>query len=95
MSSLVPWAFRVFHSGVAGFVVFLLASLPVGYLFGFIGAALVVGLAYESTSVLIRISGIAPVTVIYACGIAWLMFSFGAGLIPAVTAGLLPFIPVK
>ena len=82
----------VFHSGVAGFGILL--GPTGGYLFGFIGAALVVGLAYEYPSPSLRICGILAGTgIIYACGIAWLMFSVGAGLIPAVTAGLLPFIP--
>jgi biotin transport system substrate-specific component len=29
---------------------------------------------------------------IYLCGVAWLMLSLGMGFVPAVTAGVLPFI---
>jgi len=82
----------VFHSGVAG--VGILLGPTGGYLFGFICAALIVGLAYEYTPVPIRISGLlAGTCIIYICGIAWLMYSLGLGLIPAVVAGVLPFIP--
>jgi biotin transport system substrate-specific component len=82
----------VFHSGVAGFGILL--GPTGGYLFGFTGAALIVGLAYEYTSASLRICGILAGTgLIYACGIVWLMFSVGTGLIPAITAGLIPFIP--
>jgi len=82
----------VFHSGVAGFGILL--GPTGGYLVGFISAALVVGLAYEHTSASCRITGIlAGTCLIYACGIAWLIYSLGGGLIPAVTAGVLPFIP--
>ena len=82
----------VFHSGVAGFGILL--GPTGGYLFGFICAALVVGLAYEYTSAPIRITGLlAGTCIIYTCGVAWLMYSLGAGFIPAVMAGLIPFIP--
>jgi biotin transport system substrate-specific component len=82
----------VFHTGVAGFGILL--GPTGGYLVGFIGAALVVGWAYEFPSRAIRIAGLLAGTgIIYASGIAWLMVSFGAGLLPAVTAGLIPFIP--
>jgi biotin transport system substrate-specific component len=82
----------VFHAGVAGFGILL--GPTGGYLIGFMGAALVVGLAYESPSETIRITGLLTGTgVIYATGIAWLMFSLGSGLLPAITMGLVPFIP--
>jgi biotin transport system substrate-specific component len=82
----------VFHSGVAGFGILL--GPTGGYLVGFIFAVLVVGLAYEYTSAPIRITGlITGTSIIYACGIAWLIFSLGEGFIPAVMAGLIPFIP--
>jgi len=82
----------VFHAGVAGFGILL--GPTGGYLFGFIGASLVVGLAYESPSHTIRITGLlAGTSVIYATGIAWLLFSLGGGFLPAITAGLIPFIP--
>jgi biotin transport system substrate-specific component len=82
----------VFHSGVAGFGILL--GPTGGYLFGFICAALVVGFAYEYTHVTIRISGLlAGTCIIYICGIVWLMYSLGVGLIPAFVAGVLPFMP--
>lgn len=82
----------VFHSGVAGFGILL--GPTGGYLFGFICAALIVGLAYEYTHEPIRITGLlAGTCIIYLCGVAWLVLSLGGGLIPAVTAGVLPFIP--
>lgn len=82
----------VFHSGVAGPGVLL--GPTGGYLVGFIGAALIVGLAYEWTSTPVRIIGLlAGTSIIYVCGTAWLMYSLGMGLIPAAMAGVLPFIP--
>ena len=82
----------VFHAGVAG--VGILFGPTGGYLVGFIGAGLVVGLAYESGSRALHITGLlAGAGIIYASGIAWLVVSLGGGLLPAVTAGLIPFIP--
>ncbi len=82
----------VFHAGVAG--IGILLGPTGGYLVGFIGAGLVVGLAYESASRALRITGLlAGAGIVYASGIAWLVFSLGGGLLPAVTAGLIPFIP--
>jgi biotin transport system substrate-specific component len=82
----------VFHTGVAGFGILL--GPTGGYLIGFIFAALVVGLAYEHESVIIRITGlIAGTGIIYASGVAWLMYSLTTGLAPAIISGVLPFIP--
>jgi biotin transport system substrate-specific component len=82
----------VFHSGVAGFGILL--GPTGGYLIGFIFAALVVGLAYEQESVTIRITGLlAGTSIIYVCGVAWLMYSLTLELSPAVISGVLPFIP--
>ena len=82
----------VFHTGVTGFGVLL--GPTGGYLIGFVLAAPVVGLAYEHESAALRISSLVAATaIIYGCGVAWLMYSLGKGLIPAVVGGVLPFIP--
>jgi len=82
----------LFHNGIAGIGVLL--GPTGGYLIGFLPAALIAGLAFERKSPAIRIFGIAAATLaIYACGIAWLMVSSGLSFIPAVTLGMLPFIP--
>ena len=82
----------VFHTGVAGFGILL--GPTGGYLIGFIVAALVVGLAFEQKSEIIRITGLlAGTAIIYICGVVWLMYSLTIGLIPAVISGVLPFIP--
>ena len=81
----------LFHNGLAGPGVLL--GPTGGYLIGFIFAALVVGLAYEGSSRYLHISGLAIGTaVIWLSGMAWLMYSAGMGLVPAFTAGVLPFI---
>ena len=82
----------LFHNGLAGMGVLL--GPTGGYLAGFIPAAFIAGLAYERPSAPARIAGIIGATAaIYACGIAWLMASTGMGLLPAVLAGMLPFLP--
>jgi biotin transport system substrate-specific component len=81
----------LFHNGIAGIGVLL--GPTGGYLVGFIGAALVTGLAYEHPSRPVRICGLALATlVIYASGIGWLMYSLGRGFLPAFVAGALPFV---
>lgn len=81
----------LFHNGTAGIGVLL--GPTGGYLVGFIGAAGITGLAYESRSGAVRIAGlIAATSFIYTCGVAWLMLSLGMGFVPAVVAGVLPFI---
>lgn len=81
----------LFHNGIAGAGVLL--GPTGGYLTGFIGAALVTGLAYEHTSRPVRIFGLSLATlVIYTCGIGWLMFSMGRDFLFAFSAGALPFI---
>jgi biotin transport system substrate-specific component len=81
----------LFHNGMAGIGVLLGPSG--GYLLGFIFAALITGIAWEHKSGLIRIGGIIGGTfVIYLFGIAWLMYSLNLGFMPAVTAGVLPFV---
>jgi len=82
----------VFHTGVTGFGVLL--GPTGGYLAGFVCATFIVGLAYEHQSVILRIAGLTAGTcIIYVCGVAWLIFSLGTGLAPAVVSGVLPFIP--
>jgi biotin transport system substrate-specific component len=82
----------VFHTGVAG--IGILLGPTGGYLVGFIFAALAVGLAYEHTSVTIRVTGLlAGTVIIYFFGVAWLMYSLTLEFIPAAISGVLPFIP--
>lgn len=82
----------VFHTGATGFG--LLLGPTGGYLAGFVLAAFVVGLFYESTSAAMKITGLLAGTgLIYLCGVSWLMYSLSIGLVPAVISGVLPFIP--
>lgn len=82
----------VFHNGVAGLGVLL--GPTGGYLAGFIIAAFIAGVSFESSSRPVQVAGLAAATlVIYAMGIAWLMYSAGIGLLPALAAGVVPFIP--
>jgi biotin transport system substrate-specific component len=82
----------VFHAGLSGIGVLLGPSG--GFLVGFVPAAGLAGLAYESRSRAARIAGLAGATaVIYACGVAWLLLSAGLSLPAAVLVGVLPFIP--
>lgn len=81
----------VFHNGIAGIGVFL--GPTGGYLVGFIGAALLTGLAYEHPSPPIRILGLVLATlVIYTVGIGWLMVSLGREFPVAFSFGALPFL---
>jgi biotin transport system substrate-specific component len=82
----------VFHAGLSGIGVLLGPSG--GYLLGFLPAAAIAGLAYESRSRPARIAGLAGATAaIYACGVAWLMASAGLTFPAAFVVGVLPFIP--
>jgi biotin transport system substrate-specific component len=82
----------VFHAGLAGIGVLLGPSG--GFLVGFLPAAGVAGLAYETRSRGVRIAGLAAATaVIYACGVAWLLASAGLTLPAALLVGVLPFLP--
>jgi biotin transport system substrate-specific component len=81
----------LFHNALAGIGVLL--GPTGGYLIGFIGAALVTGLAYENLSRPVRIFGlVTAMFVIYLCGMGWLMYSLERGFLPAFYAGALPFI---
>lgn len=82
----------VFHNGTAGLGVIL--GPTGGYLFGFVPAAILIGLAYEQASEKIHVIGLALGTfVIYLFGISWLVISVPMAFVPAITVGMLPFIP--
>jgi biotin transport system substrate-specific component len=81
----------VFHAGLSGIGVLLGPSG--GFLIGFVPAAAVAGLAYETRSREVRLAGLAGATaVIYACGVAWLLLSAGLTLPAALLVGVLPFL---
>lgn len=81
----------LFHNGVAGAGILL--GPTGGFLIGFIPATFIAGLAYESPSRAVRVCGFAVATVvIYSCGTLWLVWSLHLGIVPAVIAGVLPFI---
>ena len=81
----------LFHNGIAG--IGILLGPTGGYLIGFIPAALIVGLAYESKSARVHVIGLAMATlIIYAFGIIWLKYSTGMGLAAALAMGMLPFL---
>jgi len=81
----------VFHNGVAGIGVLL--GPTGGFLIGFVVAAIATGLAYEHPQRTVRVVGLTAATlIIYACGMAWLMYSLDMGILPAFAAGALPFI---
>lgn len=82
----------VFHNGTAG--IGILLGPTGGYLAGFIAAALVAGLAYESSRPVIRIAGLVTGAVlILACGVAWLIVSTGMAPAAAFVLGMLIFLP--
>jgi biotin transport system substrate-specific component len=84
----------VFAGGAVGLA--RLVGPTGGYLVGFVIAAYVVGLLAErswdrrvwTTAVAMVLGNL----IIYACGVLWLS-TFVGGLGPALTAGLLPFLP--
>jgi biotin transport system substrate-specific component len=82
----------LFHNGLSGIGVLL--GPTGGYLIGFVPAALITGIVYETGSNKIRIAGlVCSIAVIYTCGIAWLCWSTGVGIATGVLIGLVPFIP--
>jgi biotin transport system substrate-specific component len=81
----------VFHNGTAGIGVLL--GPTGGFLAGFVFAALIVGLAYETQSRFVRAGGLVAATMcIYLFGVAWLMLSLHMAFLPAIVSGVLPFI---
>jgi len=86
----------VFHNGIAGFGVLL--GPTGGYLLGFIPAALLAGMAYESRAesraVLLRIAGLAGAALlILLCGVAWLVVSTGMAPAAGFILGMAVFLP--
>jgi len=82
----------VFHNGTAG--IGILLGPTGGYFAGFIAAALVAGLAYESSLPAIRFAGLVTGAVlILACGVAWLIVSTGMAPVAAFVLGMLIFLP--
>jgi biotin transport system substrate-specific component len=81
----------LFHNGTAGIGVLL--GPTGGFMIGFVFASLTVGRAYEQKNNVVRIGGLLAGTIlIYAFGVAWLMFSLNMGILPAVVTGVVPFI---
>jgi biotin transport system substrate-specific component len=82
----------VFHNGTSGIGVLL--GPTGGYLIGFIVAALLAGLAYESSRPAIHMAGLAAAAVlILACGVVWLVVSTGMAPAVAFILGMLIFLP--
>ncbi|MDG6256453.1 MAG: biotin transporter BioY [Methanomicrobiaceae archaeon] len=83
----------LFHHGLAGPGILL--GPTGGYIAGFLGAAAVVGIAYEQTSPLLRGAGMTcGALLILAAGSLWLMASSpGLTLAGAFVIGFLPFLP--
>ncbi|MDD3398119.1 MAG: biotin transporter BioY [Candidatus Methanomethylophilaceae archaeon] len=82
----------LFHNGTAG--VGVLLGPTGGFLIGFIPAAALAGLSYESESRSVRIGGLILATLaIYACGVSWLSFSASIPLLESFLLGAVPFIP--
>ncbi|HZD43443.1 MAG TPA: biotin transporter BioY [Methanomicrobiales archaeon] len=82
----------VFHNGLAG--IGILLGPTGGYIVGFVPAALIAGLAYESSSNAVRLAGLsAGSLIILLTGMAYLSFSTGMPLVAALVGGMLIFIP--
>jgi biotin transport system substrate-specific component len=82
----------VFHNGTAG--IGILLGPTGGYIFGFIPAALVVGVAYETSPVVRHITGlIAGTVIIYVFGVSWISLSTGIPVTVAIILGMLLFLP--
>lgn len=81
-----------FHNGMSGIGVLL--GPTGGYLIGFIAAAAIAGLAYESDREPVRIAGLAMASLtILAIGSAWLAVTSGMAFSAALVIGMLPFLP--
>ncbi len=71
------------------------AGPTVGYLIGFVPAAMVVGWTARGGWQLPKLAGgmLAATALIYACGVVGLVFTTGIGWSAAVATGVLPFLP--
>jgi len=82
----------VFHNGTAGIGV--LFGPTGGFLIGFIPAALVCGLCYESRREGYHLSGLVlAIGLIFSSGVLWLSCSAGIPLAQSILLGAVPFIP--
>jgi len=72
-----------------------IAGPTVGYIIGFVPAAMVVGWAARGGWQLRRLAGgmLAATVLIYACGVVGLVFTTGIGWSAAIATGVLPFLP--
>ncbi len=81
-------------SGLVGLAAF--SSVTAGYLFGFVGAAALVGTltSRESSGLkMLLVMGLGS-AVILLCGAAWLCLAFSMPLAEAMAIGVLPFVAV-
>jgi len=72
-----------------------LAGPTVGYLIGFVPAAMLVGWAARGGWQLPKLVGgmLTATALIYACGVVGLVFTTGIGWSAAIVTGVLPFLP--
>jgi len=72
-----------------------LTGPTVGYLIGFVPAAVLVGWAARGGWQLAKLTGgmLAATALIYACGAVGLVFTTGIGWSAAIATGVLPFLP--
>lgn len=82
----------LFHNGTAG--VGVLLGPTGGFLIGFIPAAILAGIAYESDRRSFQLGGLILASIaIYVCGVSWLSFSASIPLLESILLGAVPFIP--
>jgi biotin transport system substrate-specific component len=83
-------------AGGAGGLHYLLAGPTAGYLIGFVAATSLIGWLVRRREDLgvawILLSMAAGSTALYACGVAWLAWSFDLSLADAIAKGFLPFL---
>lgn len=84
----------VFHSGTSGLGV-LFGPTTGGYLFGFIGAAVVSGFVRQrggQSLAWLLIAGLAGLVPLYAAGATWLAVQLHLTPVEAIVAGVAPFV---